>query len=84
MIKLINFAAIVEYFEQTMKDDPSTSEAVAAIKTLIEFMHLNSGMSTSYSSYYSHFYLGLMYDDIRIHVARSYTYSSRQMPSVTL
>ena len=50
--ELINFAAIVEYFEQTMKDDPSTSEAVAAIKTLIEFMHLNSGMSTSHIVFY--------------------------------
>ena len=63
MIKLINFAAIVEYFEQTMKDDPSTSEAVAAIKTLIEFMHLNSGMSTSHS-----FYLNLHSHDLRVPV----------------
>ncbi|KAI0226293.1 Translation initiation factor eIF-2B subunit alpha [Lamellibrachia satsuma] len=34
--------AIVEYFEETMKDDPSTSEAVAAINTLTEFIRRNS------------------------------------------
>jgi len=46
------FTAIIEYFEKTMNDDPSTSEAVAAIKTLIEFIQLNSCMSLS-SSYSS-------------------------------
>lgn len=34
---------IIEYFESTMRDDPNISEAVAAIKTLIEFIQVGSG-----------------------------------------
>ena len=30
-------------------------------------------VSSSSPSYYSHFYVGSMYDDISLHVARSYT-----------
>ena len=41
-------------------------------QTRIEAMH----NSSSSPSYYTHFFVGSMYDDIRLHVARSYTSSA--------
>ena len=51
------------------------------IKIFIKLLHLTlcmlMGQSSSASpSSYSHFYVGSMYDDIRLHVARSYTSSA--------
>lgn len=37
----MNKEDIVQYFEGTLRDDPSISEAIAAIKTLIEFIKLD-------------------------------------------
>ena len=43
MIKIDSISDIISYFNQTLQDEPEVSEAVAAIRTLIEYIKLNPG-----------------------------------------
>lgn len=54
-------SAIVEHFKSVMKADPSLSEAVAAIKTLLQFMRDSKGINPICTCMHPHI-------SIRIHV----------------